>query len=112
MKVTTNFRDSGKVNQILPVMQEHFGTTMNLARIKLMALMIYALCMVQTVSLHKLAAAMPSEVGRDSNIRRLQRFLARYTLNLDLIARMIFSLLPVKSRLVLSGPNQLEVRAD
>ena len=102
MKVTTDFRDSGKVNQILPFMQEHFGTTMNLARIKLMALMIHALCMVQTVSLHKLAAAMPSGVSRDSNMRRLQRFLARYTLNLDLIARMIFSLLPVKSGLVLS----------
>ena len=76
---------------------------MNLVRIKLMALMIHALRMVQTVSLHKLAAAMPFEVGRDSNMRRrLKRFLAKYTLNLDLIARMIFSLLPVKSELVLS----------
>ncbi len=34
---TTNFKDSVKVNQILPIMQEHFGQSMNLARIKLMA---------------------------------------------------------------------------
>ncbi len=32
---TTNFKDSVKVNQILPIMQEHFGQSMNLARIKL-----------------------------------------------------------------------------
>ena len=47
-------------------MQEHFGNSMNLARIKLM----------------------------ESNMRRVQRFLASYALDFDLIARMIFSLLP------------------
>ena len=35
-------------------------------------------------------------------MRRLQRFLACYVLDLDLIARMIFSLLPVKQGLVLT----------
>ena len=50
---TTNSKDSVKVNQILPIMQEHFGQSMNLARIKLMALLLHALCVVQTVSLHK-----------------------------------------------------------
>ena len=73
MKITTS-KDLVKVNQILPIMQEHFGKTMNLARIKLMAYVIHALCVVQTVSLHKLAAAMPTSVERDSNMRRLQRF--------------------------------------
>ena len=75
---------------------------MNLARIKFMAFMLHALCVVQTVSLHKLAAAMPTPVERDSNLRRIQRFIAKYTLNLDLVARMIFSLPPVKTGLVLS----------
>ena len=32
---TTNSKVSVKVNQILPIMQEHFGENMNLARIKL-----------------------------------------------------------------------------
>ena len=99
---TTNSKDSVKVNQILPIMQGHFGQSMNLARIKLMALLLHALCVVQTVSLHKLADAMPTTVDKDSNLRRLQRFFARYVLDLDIIARMIFSLLPVKTGLVLS----------
>lgn len=59
---TTNSKDLVKVNQILPIMQEHFGQSMNLARIKLMALLLHALCVVQTVSLHKLADAMPTAV--------------------------------------------------
>lgn len=99
---TTNSKDLVKVNQILPIMQEHFGQSMNLARIKLMALLLHALCVVQTVSLHKLADAMPTAVDKDSNLRRLQRFFAKYVLDLDIIARMIFSLLPVKTGLVLS----------
>lgn len=102
MKATKDSKDLVKVNQILPIMQEYFGNTMNLARIKLMAYVIHALCIVQTVSLHKLAAAMPTSVERDSNMRRLQRFFAKYALNLDLIARMIFSLLPVGKEVVLS----------
>ena len=99
---TTDFKDLAKVNQILPIMQEYFGKSMNLARIKLMAYMLHALCVVQTVSLHKLASAMPTSVERDSNLRRIQRFIANYALNLDLVAMMIFSLLPVKNGLVLS----------
>ena len=99
---TTDSKDLVKVNQILPIMQEYFGKSMNLARIKLMAYMLHALCVVQTVSLHKLASAMPTSVERDSNLRRIQRFIANYALNLDLVARMIFSLLPVKDGLVLS----------
>ena len=99
---TTDSKDLAKVNQILPIMQEYFGNSMNLARIKLMAYMLHALCVVQTVSLHKLASTMPTSIERDSNLRRIQRFIANYALNLDLVARMIFSLLPVKDGLVLS----------
>ena len=102
MKVTITSRDGDKVNQIVPIMQEHLGSVMNLARIKLLAFMLHALCVVQTVSLHKIAAAMPTSVERDSNLRRIQRFLANYALNLDLIARVIFSLLPIKTGLVLT----------
>ena len=54
MKVTDS-KDLVKVSQIRPIMQEYFGISMDLARIKLMAYMLHALCGVQTVSLHKLA---------------------------------------------------------
>ena len=57
---------------------------------------------MQTVSLHKIASAMPTSVERNSNLRRVQRFLAGYALNLDLIPKVIFALLPVKTGLVLS----------
>lgn len=102
MKTTNTFKDSVKVNQILPIMQDHFGSSMNMARIKLMALLLHALCVVQTVSLHKLAVAMPVHTQRDSNMRRIQRFFSSYSLNLDFVAKMIFSLLPIKGKLVLS----------
>ena len=102
MKVTTTPRDCDKVNQIFPIMQENLGPVMNLTRIKLLAFVLHALCVVQTVSLHKIASAMPTGVERDSNLRRLQRFLAGYALNIDLVAKVIFTLLPVKTGLVLS----------
>ena len=57
---------------------------------------------MQTVSLHKIASAMPTSVERNSNLRRVQRFLAGYAINLDLIPKVIFALLPVKTGLVLS----------
>ena len=101
MKVTDS-KDLVKVSQIRPIMQEYFGISMDLARIKLMAYMLHALCGVPTVSLHKLVSAMPASVERDSNLRCIQRFIANYALNLNLAARMIFSLLPVKDGWVLS----------
>lgn len=60
MKVTTKSKDCDKVNHIVPIMQEHLGSVMNLARIKLLAFVLHAMCVVQTVSLHKIAAAMPT----------------------------------------------------
>jgi hypothetical protein len=44
---------------------------------------------------------MSTSVKREFNLRRIQRFIAKYALNLDLVARLIFSLLPVKTGLVL-----------
>ena len=102
MKVTTTPGDCDKVNQIVPIMQEHLGPEINLARIKLLVFVLRALCVVQTVSLHKIASAMPTSVERDSNPRRIQRLLAGYALNLVLVSKVIFALLPVKTGLVLS----------
>ena len=102
MKKATNSKNSGKISKLFPIMQEHFGKSMNLARIKLMTLLLEALVKAQTVNLVRQANAMPTAVDKETNMRRLQRFLACYVLDLDLIARMIFSLLPVKQGLVLT----------
>ncbi|MEK0337259.1 MAG: IS4 family transposase, partial [Nitrosopumilus sp.] len=63
---------------------------MNLARIKFFGLFICALCKVQTVCFEKLAASFDSEVEIGSSLRRIQRFMAEYLLDTDLIARFVF----------------------
>lgn len=65
-------KDCDKINQIIPIMQEHLGLVMNLSRIKLLTFALHALCIVQTVSLHKIASAMPTSVERDPNLRRVR----------------------------------------
>ena len=47
-----------------------------------MAFLLHALYMVQTVSLHKLACALPTSVEKDSNLRHFQSFFANYALDL------------------------------
>lgn len=67
-----------------------------------MALLLEALVKVKAVNLVRLANAMPTNVDEESNMRCLQRSLACYALNLDLIARVIFSLLPIRQVLTLT----------
>ena len=64
---------------------------MNLARIKLMALLLHALCRVQTISLHKQVDAMPTTIEKNSYLKRLRRFFAIYVLDLDMerITRLV-----------------------
>ena len=77
MKKATNSKNRGKISKLFPIMQEHLGQSMNLARIKLMTLLLEALVKAQTVNLVRLANAMDTAADKESNMRRLQRFLAR-----------------------------------
>lgn len=61
-----------------------------------------AMCKVQTVSLYRLAIAFHSQADSLSSMKRIQRFPAKYALELNLIARTIFTLLPHKGPYVLS----------
>ena len=63
---------------------------------------IISLCKVQTVGFEKLANAFDSEALSSSSLRRIQRFIAHYILDSDLVARLIFGLLPQKDNLKLS----------
>ncbi|WP_300938214.1 IS4 family transposase [Bacteroides acidifaciens] len=100
--MVTHLQEQRKDSELLSSFQEFFAGKMNLARIKFLVILIQALCKVQTVSLYKLATAFDG--GRDhmASHRRIQRFFAAYVLNLDLVARFIFFLLPEKDSLVLS----------
>jgi hypothetical protein len=63
MKKATKSKNMGKVNKLLPIMQEHLGKSMNLARVKLIALLLEALVKAKTVSLVRLANAMDTAAG-------------------------------------------------
>ena len=86
-------RAENKNTILFATLSQIFGDKMNLARIKFFGLFICALCKVQTVCFEKLAAAFDSEVRVDSSLRRIQRFMAEYLLDTDLIARFVFALL-------------------
>ncbi len=67
--------------------------------------MILALCKVQTVTFSKLSTAFETKgkASAESSLRRIQRFVASYVLNLDLMAKTIMKLIPIK------GPYQLAI---
>ncbi len=89
-----NIRSNNKSIILTNTLEEFFGENMNLSRIKFFGLFISALCKVQTVCFEKLAAAFDSNVQTGSALRRIQRFMALYVLDTDIIARFVMALLP------------------
>lgn len=98
----TNPKAHYKHSELFDKLNVFLGESMNLARIKFISLMILALCKVQTVSFYKLSTAFESDSEALSCMRRMQRFMSSYTLDLDLIARLIMLLLPHKGPYTLS----------
>lgn len=99
-----NISPDSKSNQLAELLNENMqksGAKINKARVRLISMVIIALCKVQTVSFHKLALAFDSTSTSDSSLRRLRRFIAGFDLCGDLIARLIFGLLPEKTGLKL-----------
>ena len=72
------------------------------ARVKFFVLLITALCKMQTVCFERLAEGMDSPAQISSCLRRIQRFFASFVIEKDLIASVLFSLLPQKSSLLIS----------
>ncbi len=91
-----------KSSEFVSIMNEQFKGKINLARLKLISMFVIALCKVQTVGFEKLANAFDTEAKAGSSLRRIQRFIASYALDSDLIARLIFSLLPEKENIKLT----------
>ena len=91
---TKDSKVSYKSSDLTSVLVEHFGKSLNLARIKFLSLFICALCKVQVVCFEKLASGFENSCNAESSLRRIQRFMARYSLDKDLIAKLIFALLP------------------
>lgn len=96
MKTSKNYPVLHQKDDLLKVLIRIFDGKMNLSRIKFLDLFLRALCKVQNVCFEKLATGFDSSAQRTSSLRRIQRFMAEYVLETDLIARLIFSLLPHK----------------
>lgn len=91
-----------KSSELITILDSQFKGKLNLARIKFIALFISSLCKVQTVNFEKLANAFDSGSKATSSLRRVQRFVSGFTLESDLIAKLIFGLLPEKGKYTLT----------
>ena len=91
---TNNFKAECKSTQLISVLRQTLAGKMNLARIKFFGMFIGALCKVQTVGFEKPATAFETRAKSGSSLRRIQRFMSDYLLDTDLIARLIFKMLP------------------
>lgn len=91
-----------KNSELTSVLNTHLQGKINLARLKLISHFIIALCKVQTVTFEKLANSFDTQSNSNSSLRRIQRFIASYNLDSDIIARLVFNLLPNQEKLILS----------
>lgn len=73
------------------------ATQWHLVRVKFTAMLICSILKLQTSSLKKLAQAIESDANYESRYKRCRRFLSDFVFDLDMIARFIFKLLPIKA---------------
>lgn len=85
---------------LLPLLQHHLPY--NKARLRCVAAFILALIKVRSVNLAQVALTLNSSAKTASNFRRLQRFLALFTLKQQHIARLVLTMLPQKNDLTLA----------
>ncbi|MCP4176637.1 MAG: IS4 family transposase [bacterium] len=95
-----NTKVGRKYNDLEKLIKEETGW--HLARVKCFCLLICALIKLQSVSFVKLAQGFDSKASNDSNLRRIQRFFAKFTIDQDLFARLVFKLLPEQPPYLLS----------
>jgi len=91
-----------KNSELTSILNTHLQGKINLARLKLISHFVISLCKVQTVTFEKLANGFDSQSDSGSSLRRIQRFIAGYRLDSNLIARLVFNLLPKEGKLILS----------
>lgn len=72
------------------------------ARVKFLVLVVTSILKVRTVCFERLAEGMDSESEVTSRLRRIQRFFAAFVVDSDLIAQLLFALLPNKTNLTIS----------
>lgn len=102
MRLTTkssndmNTRADTKSSVLFEALDKVFNKKINKARVKLISLFIIALNQARTVNFEKLAIAFDNNVKKDSSLRRIQRFIADFDLQYELVAKLVFTLLPAE----------------
>jgi len=91
---TRDSKVSYKSSDLTSVLVEHLGKSLNLVQIKFISQFICAFCKVQVVCFEKLACGFENNCSTKSSLRRIHRFMAEYSLDKDLNARLIFVFLP------------------
>lgn len=86
------FRVESKNSELVAIFHDLPGW--NLARVKFIVLFICALCKAQTIGFDKLSPPFKSRSGSASSLRRIQQFIAKFPFDSDVIAYLIFSILP------------------
>lgn len=89
-----NTKDDFKINELVSIFSQKTGW--NLARVRFLAAFICSLCKLQTVCYVKLAQDLSGTAKFESNLRRIQRFFAGFIVDGDLIAKIVFSMLPTQ----------------
>ena len=92
---------ASKDTTLISVLQGHFRGELNLARVKLICLFITALCKVKTINYDRLASGFDAKVNKNSSYRRIQRFMAEFDFSMEIVSKLVFSLLPERTDLSL-----------
>lgn len=87
-----NTKEENKYSELIQFLKG--ATDWHKSRVKCTVSIICAMCNLQTVSYVKLAQGIEGQASYDSNLRRIQRFFAKFIIDRFLLARLIFSLLP------------------
>ena len=87
---------------LFSILNQHFGSCMNKARLKLISMFIQSLVKVQTVNFNRLENSFEANAKSDSSLRRIQRFFADYFYDIDVVAKLIFVLIPKNQKYGLS----------
>ena len=80
---STNHKNTSKeykITAISSVLEYNFETKINQARLKLISMMILALCKMKTVNYSALANVFDSNASAESSMGRIQRFMAGFDL--------------------------------
>ena len=94
MHINMNTKVDFKLNELVSIFSQKTGW--NLARVKFLSAFICSLCKLQTVCYVKLAQDLSGNAKVESNLRRIQRFFAEFIVDSNLIAKLVFSMLPTE----------------